>query len=155
MKKRQEAAMPKKIYIVNLTDDERQELLDLVSKGTLAARKLNRAHILLQAHDGATDAAIAQALHVGQATVGRIRQRFVEGNLARALNEDARPGAQRKLDDKQEAFLIATACSSPPAGRKTWTSQLLADRMVTLQQVDALSDETVRRTLKKTNSSRG
>lgn len=147
--------MPKKIYIVNLTDDERQQLLGLVSKGTLAARKLTRAHILLQAHDGATDAAIAQALHVGPATVGRIRQRFVEGNLARALNEDPRPGAKRKLDAKQEAFLIATACSTPPTGRPKWTAQLLADRMVELQQVDTLSDETVRRTLKKTHSSRG
>ena len=94
-------------------------------------------------------------MHVGQATVGRIRQRFVEGNLARALNEDPRPGAQRKLDDKQEAFLIATACSTPPAGRPKWTLQMLADRMVALQQVDTLSDETVRRALKKTNSSRG
>ena len=142
--------MPKKIYIVDLTEDERQELLDLVSKGTVAARKLNRAHILLQAHDGTTDVAIAKSLHVGQATVGRIRQRFVEGNLEHALNEDPRPGAKRKLDDKQEAFLIATACSTPPAGRKKWTMQLLADRLVEVKQVDTLSDETVRRVLKKT-----
>lgn len=147
--------MPKKIYVVNLAEAERQRLLDLISKGTVAARKLNRAHILLQAHDGATDAVIAKALHVGQATVGRIRQRFVEGNLEHALNEDPRPGAQRKLDDKQEAFLIATACSTPPAGRTAWTMQLLADRMVEVKQVDTLSDETVRRTLKKTSSSHG
>jgi transposase len=155
VKKRQEAVMPKKTYIVNLAEAERQQLLDLVSKGTVAARKLNRAHILLQAHDGATDAAVAKALHVGQATVGRIRRRFVEGNLERALNEDPRPGAKRKLADKQEAFLIATACSTPPEGRKAWTMQLLANRMVEIKQVDALSDETVRRALKKTSSSRG
>ena len=83
--------MPK-LYIVNLTDDERQQLLDLVKKGRASARQLNRAHILLQAHDGATDAAIAAALHVGRATVERIRKRFVEGNLERALNEDHRAG---------------------------------------------------------------
>jgi transposase len=147
--------MPKKTYLVNLSEDERQQLLDLVSKGAVATRKLNRAHILLQAHDGATDAAIAKSLHLGQATVGRIRRRFVEGNLEQALNEAPRPGAKRKLDEKQEAFLIATACSTPPAGREAWTMQLLADRMVEVKQVDTLSDETVRRTLKKTSSSRG
>jgi transposase len=144
-----------KLYIVNLTEDERSELRDLIKQGNPSARKVARAHILLLADEGATDKAIAASLHVGKATVGRIRQRFVEGNLSRALNEDPRPGAQRKLDDKQEAFLIATACSTPPAGRPKWTSQLLAERMVELQQVDTLSDETVWRTLKKTNSSRG
>ena len=76
-----------------------------------------------------------------------IRRRFVEGNLEHALNEDPRPGAKRKLDDKQEAFLIATACSTPPEGRKEWTMQLLANRMVEIKQVDTLSDETVRRAL--------
>jgi transposase len=144
-----------KIYIVDLTEDERSELHDLIKQGKPSARKVARAHILLLADEGATDKAIAAALHVGKATVERTRKRFIEGNLPRALNEDPRPGAKRKLDDKQEAFLIATACSTPPAGRPKWTAQLLADRMVELQQVDTLSDETVRRTLKKTNSSRG
>lgn len=147
--------MPKKLYIVDLTDDERAQLLDLVKKGRASARKLNRAHILLQAHDGATDDTIAAALHVGRATVGRIRKRFVEGNLERALNEDQRAGPTPKLDAKQEAWLIATACSAPPEGRDRWTLQLLADQLVQLKQVEAISDETVRRTLKKTNSSRG
>jgi transposase len=147
--------MPKKLYIINLTDDERQQLLDLVKKGRAPARKLNRAHILLQAHDGAADEAIAASLHVGRATVERIRKRFVEGNLARALNEDHRTGPAPKLDDKQEAWLIATACSAPPDGRDRWTMQLLADEMVRLKQVESISDETVRRVLKKTRSSRG
>ncbi len=138
-----------------MTEDERSALHDLIKKGKPSARKVARAHILLLADEGATDKAIAAALHVGQATVARIRQRFVEGNLARALNEDPRPGRRPKLNDQQEAFLIATACSIPPAGRPKWTAQLLADRMVELQHVDPLSDETVRRTLKKTNSSRG
>jgi transposase len=150
-----ETDMPKKIYIVELTDDERSELRDLVKKGKPSARKVGRAHILLQADEGATDKAIAASLHVGKATVERTRKRFVEGNLTQALNEDPRPGRLPKLDDKQEAFLIATACSAAPEGRQKWTMQLLADRMVELKQVDTLSDETVRRTLKKTGSSRG
>lgn len=147
--------MPKKLYIVNLTGDERQQLLDLVKRGHASARKLNRAHILLQAHDGATDEAIAAALHVGRATVERIRKRFVEGNLERALNEDHRAGRVPMLGDTQAAWLIATACSAPPEGQKRWTMQLLADELVRLQQVESISDETVRRTLKKTHSSRG
>ena len=147
--------MPSKKYVVDLTDAERAQLLDLVKKGKISARKLNRAHILLQAGDGTTDETIAAALHIGRATVERIRRRFVEGNLEHALNEDPRPGGQRKLDDKQEAFLIATACSAPPRGRERWTMQLLANEMVRLKQVESLSDETVRRTLKKTRSNRG
>jgi transposase len=150
-----EASMPKKLYIVNLTDDERQQLFDLVKKGRASARQLNRAHILLQAHDGATDETIAASLHVGRATVERTRKRFVEGNLARALNEDHRAGPAPKLDAKQEAWLIATACSMPPEGQKRWTMQLLAEQMVQLKQVESISDETVRRTLKKTHSSHG
>jgi transposase len=87
--------------------------------------------------------------------VERTRKRFVEGNLARALNEDPRPGREPKLNDKQEAFLIATACSTAPQGQKHWTMQLLADTLVRLGQVESISDETVRRTLKKTRSNRG
>lgn len=147
--------MPEKKYIVDLTEAERQQLLNLVKKGTLSARKLNRAHILLQAADGATDDAIAAALHVGRATVQRIRKRFVEGNLDWALNEKQRPGARRKLDGKQEAFLVATACSTPPEGRDRWTMQLLADKLVKLQVIESISDETVRRMLKKATSSPG
>jgi transposase len=147
--------MPKKLYVVHLDEEEQRELLDLVKKGKTSARKLNRAHMLLQAHEGATDAAIAAALHVGRTTVERTRKRFVEGNLARALNEDPRPGREPKLNDKQEAFLIATACSTAPQGQKHWTMQLLADTLVRLGQVESISDETVRRTLKKTRSNRG
>jgi transposase len=144
-----------KKYIVDLTDAERIELHELIKKGTLAARKLTRAHILLRADEGATDAAIALALHIGERTVERTRQKFVEGNLEAALAESPRPGAKRKLDTKQEARLIATACSTPPEGQKRWTMQLLADELVALQLVDTISDETVRRTLKKTSLSPG
>jgi transposase len=142
--------MPKKMYFVNLEPDERKDLLAMTKSGRVSARKLNRAHILLQADDGAADKTIASSLHIGTATVARIRQRFVEGGVQQALTEDHRRGGKRKLDDKQEAFLIATACSAPPHGRKVWTMQLLADRMVELKMVDGISDETVRRTLKKT-----
>jgi len=147
--------MPKKLYLVHLDEDEQRELLDLVRRGKISARRLNRAHILLQAHEGATDRAIATALHVGRTTVERTRKRFVEGNVERALNEDPRPGREPKLNDRQEAFLIATACSAVPQGQKRWTMQLLADELVRLRQVESISDETVRRALKKTRSSRG
>ena len=138
-----------KKYSVTLTEAERSELREFIKKGTRSARKLQRSHILLQADEGATDEAIAASLHVGRATVERIRKRFVEGSLARALNEDPRPGHGHKLDEKATAVLVATACSAPPDGRARWTMQLLADRLVTLGQVDAISDETVRLRLKK------
>lgn len=144
-----------KLYVVNLTDQEHTTLRELVRKGTVSARKLTRAHILLQAHDGASDQTIADALHIGRATVERVRKRFVEGNLERALHDAKRPGGKRKLDGKQEALLVATACSTPPQGRARWTMQLLADKLVTLTDLESLSDETVRRTLKKTNLSPG
>lgn len=139
----------RKIYVVTLTQDERATLLDLTKKGSTSARKIARAHILLHAAEGASDQAIADALHVGRATVERTRKRFVEGNLDRALSELPRPGGKRKLDGKQEALLVATACSSPPEPRARWTMQLLADKLVELKVVAAISDETVRRTLKK------
>jgi transposase len=97
-----------------------------------------------------SDEKIAAALHVHRVTVERIRRRFVEGGLEQALNEQPRLGGRPKLDDKQEAMLVALACSQAPEGRSRWTLQLLADRLVELDVVDAISDETVRRTLKKT-----
>jgi len=103
-----------KKYIVTLTDDERAQLLALTKRGKVAARRLTRAYLLLQAHAGLADEAIAQALPIGTAPVERIRKRFVEEGLEAALAERPRPGGQRKLDDKQEAFLIALACSTPP-----------------------------------------
>jgi len=144
-----------KKYIVTLTDDERTQLLALTKRGTVSARRLTRAHLLLQADAGLSDEAIAQALHIGTATVERIRKRFVEEGLEAALAERPRPGGQRKLEGKQEAFLIALACSTPPEGRTCWTMQLLAEQLVELRVIEAISDETVRRTLKKTSSSRG
>ena len=147
--------MPKKTYIVDLTEDERTCLLDLIKKGEHSARKLNRARILLLADEGRTDREIAEVLHTGTATVQRTRHRFVEGNLEGALNERPRPGAQKKLDEKGEAVLETLAHSKPPAGRKRWTLQLLADRLVALHVVDSISYETVRQEVKKSGFSLG
>ena len=147
--------MPKKIYIVDLTKEERTYLLDLIKGGKQASRKLNRARILLLADEGKTDGEIAEALHTGTATVQRTRQRFVEGNLEGALNERPRPGGQKKLDEKGEAILETLAHSRPPEGRKRWTLQLLADRLVQLKVVDSISYETVRKEVKKKDFSLG
>ena len=98
---------------------------------------------------------VAKALMVGPATVGRVRQRFVEGGLERALNDLPRPGQRRKLDGRQEAHLVAVACSAAPEGHTRWTLRLLADQAVKLELTDSISRETVRQVLKKTNSSRG
>jgi transposase len=144
-----------KKYLVTLTEAEREALLALTKKGSLAARKLNRAHILLQVDSGATDDAIAAALHVGTATVERTRKRFVEGGVDAALTERPRPGGKPKLDGPAEATLVAWACSTPPDDRKHWPMYLLADKLIELKVVDSISDETVRRVLKKTISSPG
>jgi transposase len=144
-----------KKYHVTLTHDERAQLLAMTKRGKVAARQVNRAHILLHAHTGARDEVIAHALHIGTATVERTRKRFVEEGLEAALAERPRPGGRCKLAGKPEAFLIALACSAPPDERPCWTMQLLADRLVELNMVESISDETVRRTLKKTCSSRG
>lgn len=146
--------MPKKKYLVTLTDSERAQLEQLLRGGKAATRKVTRARILLKAAEGWHDQRIAEALHIGRSTVERTRQRFVEENLA-ALDERPRPGNKPKLEAKAEARLIAEACSIPPEGQKRWTLSLLADRVVQLQLVESYSYEAVRRVLKKTNSSRG
>ena len=150
--------MPRKKYIVNLTPEERQELEQLISSGTERARKLTRARILLKADEGWTDRAISEALDVGTATVERLRKRFVEwGGIAAIERRKPRRQYKRKLDGDAEARLIALACSAAPEGRECWTLRLLAEKLVTLEGVDieSISYETVRTTLKKTNSSPG
>jgi transposase len=147
--------MPKRIYIVDLTKEERTSLLDFIKSGEHSARKLNRARILLLADEGKADSEIAGSLHTGTATVQRTRQRFVEGNLEGALNEQPRPGGQKKLGEKGEAILETLAHSEPPEGRKRWTLQLLADRLVELKVVDSISYETVRQEVKKSGLNLG
>ena len=134
-------------YRVDLSEAERHALTALLGGGKHAARKLKRAQILLAADAGASDATIAGTVRVGGSTVYRTKRRFVEGNLELALKEEPRPGAARKLSGKETALLVATACSSPPEGRKRWTLDLLAGEMVRLTQHDAVSRETVRRRL--------
>jgi len=152
--------MPAK-YKVTLTEDERQALAALVSKGKAAARKLVHARILLKADVAAagpnwSDAQITAALDVGDSTVHRVRQAFVEESLEAALNAKRPTNRQyRKLDGAQEARLVALACSAPPEGRQRWTLQLLADKFVELKVVDSSGPECVRTTLKKTSLSLG
>jgi transposase len=151
-----------KRYKVTLDAEERQALHDLIAVGRAAAQKLIHARILLKA-DAAEggpawpDGRIAEALEVSVATVERVRQRFVEEGLEAALDRKQReqPARQPKLDGRAEARLIALACSAPPEGRAVWTMQLLADKLVELEVIDSISDETVRVALKKTRSSRG
>jgi transposase len=144
-----------KRYRVDLTEDEREHLLTLLGKGKAPARELRRARTLLLADEGRADVDIAATLHTSVSTVERTRKRFVEDGFQAALTEHPRPGGRCKLDGKQEAFLVATTCSTPPEGRTRWTLQLLADRMVALGVVEGVSDTTVWRTLKKTTSSPG
>lgn len=146
--------MPEK-YVVTLTAEERQQLLEITHQNKVSARRFKRAQILLLSDDGHQDGTIAQMLYVGESTVHRTRQKFVDGGVECALSEAPRLGGKRKLDGKAEAFLVATACSEPPKGKAQWTMQMLADRLVEVNLVDQISDETVRRTLKKTTSNPG
>ncbi len=138
-------------YLVELSEEERLELLDLIGRGKLGVRKLTRAHILLQAdgHDH-SDQTIADALSTSVSTVARTRKRFVEEGLEAALAEKPRRGGARKLNALQEASLVALACSDAPPGQKRWTLHLLADRMAVLwDDLPDLSHETVRKRLKE------
>lgn len=134
-------------YRVTLDTPERVQLASMVLGGKAAVRKLKRAQILLAADAGSSDEEIARNVSVGTSTVYRVKQRFVEHGLERALSEAPRPGAERKFDASDEALLIAVACSKPPAGRARWTLQLLAGEMVRLTTHESVSDETVRRRL--------
>jgi len=142
-------------YVVRLTDAERQSLQELTAGKRVAADKVLRARIFLKADvEGPawSDPEIAEAFDVGLSTIHRLRERLVEEGLEAALAR--RPNSQQRvpiLDGAKEAHLIAIVCGSPPEGRCRWTMQLLADKLVELQLVDSISDETVRRTLKKTS----
>lgn len=150
--------MPKKLYQVELTEAERDHLINLISSGTEKARKLTRARILLKAHEKWTDEAISAALDIGDVTVYRIRKRYVEEGLTFAL--EGKPSTrqyERKLDGRQEAHLVALVCSSPPKGAANWTLRLLADKFIALEEIDipSISYETIRQVLKKMSLSLG
>jgi transposase len=144
-----------KRYPVVLTDSERESLKRLLAAGTAPARKLAHARILLKAAEGWTDAQIVKAVDISQPTISRVRKQFVEEGLEAAVNRRSTRRVYRpKLDGEQEARLIALACGKPPEGQARWTLRLLADKAVELEITDSLSYQTVRRTLKKTRSSR-
>lgn len=148
-------------YVVRLEADERLSLETLIGQKRVAADKALRARMLLKADVGGggpgwSDVRIAEAFGVGESTVHRLRQRLVEEGLDAALSRKKRTDVrERKLDGAKEARLVAVACGAPPKGRARWTLKLLADRLVELEVVESISDETVRKTLKKTISSRG
>jgi transposase len=140
-----------KKYIVDLSEDEKAELIALTQKGRPGARKIKRANILLLANAGKSDLEIAELLQTSWLTVLRTRHRIVEGNLDLALNELPRSGRLPKIDDKIETILTTLAQSQPPDGRVRWTLQLLADRLVALTRLESLSYEAVRLVLRKNN----
>ena len=142
-------------YKVELNESERTHLKEIASRGETSARKVKRALVLLKADEGLIDRDIASGLLISASTVGRVRTQYVQEGLDSALIERPRPGQRRKLDGKQEAHLVAIACSDAPEGHTHWTLQLLADKVVQMGFAESISLETVRQVLKKTNSSRG
>jgi len=146
--------MPQKKYLVDLTAAEKLELEKLLKGGKHQSRRLTRARILLLANDGKTDDEIVSALQTARPTVERTRKRFVEEGLD-SLQEKLRHGARARLDERQQAHLIAVACWPAPEGSARWTLKLLADKAVELGFVDSIAKETVRQALKKTSSNRG
>jgi transposase len=147
--------MAKEKHEVHLTEEERRKLLGVVSKGRNKAVVIQRAHILLKVDEGKTDMEISQMLYVSEQTIRRIRLRFAQEGLQAALEDKPHPAAGPELDEKQEARIIALACSEPPAGQVRWTLELLTQEVLKDGIVTQLSPETVRLLLKKTNSNPG
>jgi transposase len=144
-----------KVHVVSLTPKQRQHLLKVVSVGRNKANVIRRAHILLKSDEGKTDKEIAGLLYVSEETVRRTRQRFCLDELKKALADKPHPEKEKRLSGPTEGYLIALACSDPPDGAACWTLELLAQQLVEDGVVTAVSPETVRLTLKKTNSSPG
>lgn len=140
---------------VHLSPQERKKLIAVVSKGRNKAVVIRRAHILLKTDEGKTDTEISQSLYISEQTVRRTRKGYCESGLQNALEDQPHPQPELKLDEEKEAYLIALACSTPPAGRKRWTLELLAEQLVTDGVVEHIVPETVRLMLKKTVSNPG
>jgi transposase len=149
-----EATMIKK-WAIHLATNERETLEAVIKKGKSTARSIRRSQVLLLADEGREDKDIAALLKCAKSSVYCTRRRYHEEGLEAALKENPRAGRPEKLVGKAKAHLIALACSEPPEGRACWTMQLLGDRCVTLELVDSISKDTVRRILKKTRSNRG
>ena len=144
-----------KKYLVKLAPDDRAKLELLIRGGRASVRRVRRALVLLAVDDGDKDEVVAGKARMSVGSVGRIRQRFVEEGLDAALSERPRPGKTPLLDGPQEAHLLALACSPVPAGHAKWTVRLLADRLVQLDLVEAVSHQTIWRVLKKGTSNPG
>lgn len=150
--------MPAKKYRVRLTEKQRKRLEVLTKRGTISVRKYKRARVLLLAdenseHGRKKDEEIVKLVATSRSTVGRVRRRFVEEGLEAALDEKPRPGKPKTFSGKDQATVIALACTEPPEGRARWTLRLLADKMVEFEFVDSISHKTIRDMLKKTNFS--
>jgi transposase len=148
--------MDKRKYIVRLMDEERAMLKNLIDKGKAAATKIKHANVLLKIDaDGLnwSDKSASEAFSCSLRTILSIRQRFVEQGLEAALERKKRenPPTPPILDGEKEARLLQIACSEPPEGFAKWTLRLLAGKLVTLEIVESISEQTVMRTLKKTN----
>jgi putative transposase len=139
-----------KAYVVNLTPKERQRLLAVVNKGQNKAAVIRRAHILLKSDEGKTDREISELLYIHEDSVRNTRKRFVEDGLQAALEDKAKPQPAPKLNEQQQAHLVAVACSQPPEGQARWTLELLAAQLVKDGIVEGISPEAVRLALKKT-----
>jgi transposase len=146
-----------KRYIVNLTQDERAGLEELVGRARVSGLKRMRAGILLRADDGLTDLEIAEEMRVAEETVGRVRRRCVERGIAESLERkpQANPSRSRKFDGESEARLVQLACSEAPDGRSKWTLSLLAEKLVELKVFESVSRSAICRVLKKTRPSPG
>ena len=145
----------KRVYVVKLSEQERDELIQYLRRGRSSARSQTRARILLLSDDDLEDDEIVEALKVSKSTVCRIRKRYCEGGLDFALSEKPRSGAPTKIDGNIQAKITMLACSEPPEGRSKWTLNLLADKLVEMEVVDSISNMTVQRVLKKMNLSLG
>ena len=141
--------------VIHLEPAERDKLSKLVRNGKIPAEVVKRAYMLLHSDAGMTDVAIAAFLFCSEDTVRRARVRYLTEGLTAALEDKLHPGREPLLNAQQEAYLIALACTEPPEGQARWTLDLLAQRLVTDEQVVEISPETVRLTLKKTNSNLG
>lgn len=141
----------KKIHKVNLSSEERSELIELTMSGKAKVRQVKRAQILLHAHKGKIDKEIAEAIGTSLATVQRIRQKYATEGLKSALTEKPRSGRPIGIDGKTRAKVTALACTKAPEGRSDWTLRLIAEKVVELEYIDAISYQTVRNILKKTS----
>jgi putative transposase len=148
------AHMEKK-HVIELTPKERRRCLAIVSKGRNKASVIRRAHMLLKSDEGKTDREISDLLYISEETVRRIRVRFCAEGLIAALEDKPHPPPDPALNDEQEAYLMALACSAPPAGQKRWTAELLAQQLIDEAMVETVSPTTIRTLLKKTSLNLG